>query len=92
MHIRELGSSSLLHITFSSGYNRFDSTFIPTCLKFAVPACRLFHDDTFKSFYRRLCFSPDGELVVVPSGVLDVEGEAATPHCTYVFARNNLTK
>lgn len=53
---------------------------------------RLFHDDTFQSFYRRLEFSPDGELLVVPSGVLEIEGEANTRHCTYVFSRTNFSK
>lgn len=53
---------------------------------------RLFHDDTFQSFFRRLAFSPDGELLVVPSGVLEVEGQAETPHCTYVFSRTDFSK
>jgi len=54
---------------------------------------RLFHDDTFPSFYRRLDFSPDGELLVVPSGVLDIEGETTNaPHCTFVFCTSNYTK
>merc|ERR1711997_1429080 len=54
---------------------------------------RLFHDDTFQSFYRRLDFSPDGELLVVPSGVLDIEGETANaPHCTFIFCTSNYTK
>ncbi len=54
---------------------------------------RLFHDDTFPSFYRRLDFSPDGELLAVPSGVLDVEGEASsTQNCTYIFTRNDFTR
>jgi len=86
---------------------------------------RLFHDDTFPSFYRRLDFSPDGkyetqlkhemcklfhlasiisacyvmlllylgELLVVPSGVLDVEGETSdAPHCTLIFCTSNYSK
>ncbi len=53
---------------------------------------RLFHDDTFQSFYRRIDFSPDGELLVVPSGVLEIESEASLKHCTYVFTRNDFTK
>lgn len=52
---------------------------------------RLFHDDTFQSFYRRMAFSPDGELLVVPSGVLEVDGETDVTHCTYVFTRLNFT-
>ena len=34
-------------------------------------ALRMFHDDTMKSFFRRLAFSPDGQLLVVPSGCLE---------------------
>ena len=52
---------------------------------------RLFHDDTFQSFYRRLAFSPDGELLVVPSGVVEVDGETDVTPCTYVFSRLNFT-
>ncbi|XP_055322411.1 chromatin assembly factor 1 subunit B [Sitodiplosis mosellana] len=33
---------------------------------------RLFHDDTLPTFYRRLCYSPDGNLLVVPSGCTDI--------------------
>ena len=53
---------------------------------------RLFHDDTFQSFYRRLAFSPDGELLVVPSGVIEADGETEARPCTYVFTRLDLTK
>ncbi len=54
---------------------------------------RLFHDDTFPSFFRRADFSPDGEILAVPSGVLDVDGETDKPgHCTYIFSRSNFTK
>ena len=50
---------------------------------------RLFHDDTLKSFYRRMDFSPDGELLVIPAGVLEVDAFEKTPNCTYVFSRTN---
>ena len=53
---------------------------------------RLFHDDSYKSYSRRLSFSPDGELVVVPSGVIEMEGEAKVEHCTYVFSRMDFAK
>lgn len=54
---------------------------------------RLFHDDTLQTFYRRLCFSPDGELIFLPSGVI----EDLTPNAsiskpgntTYIFTRYN---
>lgn len=31
---------------------------------------RLYHDETLVSFFRRLSFSPDGSLLVAPSGVI----------------------
>ncbi len=53
---------------------------------------RLFHDDTFKGFFRRLAWSNDGELLVVPSGVVETDAQAKVTHCTYVFTRLELTK
>ncbi|XP_040563392.1 chromatin assembly factor 1 subunit B isoform X2 [Lepeophtheirus salmonis] len=53
---------------------------------------RLFHDDTFQSFYRRIDFSPDGQLLIVPSGVLEIEQEPSISHCTYLFSRVNFSK
>jgi len=53
---------------------------------------RLFHDDTFQSFFRRLDMSPDGQLLVIPSGVLEIDGEADIKNCTYVFSRTDLSR
>lgn len=53
---------------------------------------RLFHDDTFKGFFRRLSWSNDGELLVVPSGVIETEGDTKVNHCTWVFSRVDMTK
>ena len=53
---------------------------------------RFFYDDTFQSFYRRLDFSPDGEILAVPSGVLEIEGETLVANCTYLFTKGSLTK
>lgn len=36
-----------------------------------VTAHRLFHDDTLKTDFRRLCFSPDGLMLFAPSGILE---------------------
>ena len=51
---------------------------------------RMFHDDTMKSFFRRLSFSPDGSLLIVPSGCIEM-GEQAM-NTTYVFTRASLSK
>jgi len=53
---------------------------------------RLFHDDTFKGFFRRLSWSPDGELLLAPCGVIESETDAKITHCTYVFSRTDFTK
>uniref|UniRef100_A0A182WJ33 CAF1B/HIR1 beta-propeller domain-containing protein n=1 Tax=Anopheles minimus TaxID=112268 RepID=A0A182WJ33_9DIPT len=51
---------------------------------------RLFHDDTLQTFFRRLCFSPDGNLIVTPSGMAEIEGVAKPLNTTYIFTRNSL--
>lgn len=54
---------------------------------------RLFHDDTLQTFFRRLSFSPDGNLIVVPSGIADYEGASIkTLNTTYIFTRNTLKR
>uniref|UniRef100_A0A182JJ45 CAF1B/HIR1 beta-propeller domain-containing protein n=1 Tax=Anopheles atroparvus TaxID=41427 RepID=A0A182JJ45_ANOAO len=50
---------------------------------------RLFHDDTLQTFFRRLSFSPDGNLIVAPSGVAEVEGVPKPLNTTYIFTRNS---
>ncbi|XP_006811867.1 chromatin assembly factor 1 subunit B-like [Saccoglossus kowalevskii] len=52
--------------------------------------CRMFHDDSMRSFFRRLTFTPDGELLIVPSGCVEVSDQ--TLNTTYVFSRSNLAK
>lgn len=52
---------------------------------------RLFHDDTFKSFFRRLTFSVDGSLIFVPSGAIESEETTENvSNATIVFARQNI--
>lgn len=54
---------------------------------------RLFHDDTLQTFFRRLTFSPDGNLIVVPSGVADAEGSnGKVLNTTYIYTRTSLKK
>ncbi|KAK8393219.1 hypothetical protein O3P69_013315 [Scylla paramamosain] len=52
---------------------------------------KLFYDDTLKSFCRRLSFSPDGEVLLTPSGIVEEESGKIT-NVTYVFSRHNLSK
>ncbi|XP_049546922.1 chromatin assembly factor 1 subunit B [Anopheles darlingi] len=51
---------------------------------------RLFHDDTLQTFFRRLSFSPDGNLIVTPSGVAEIEGVPKPLNTTYIYTRNSL--
>ncbi|KAJ8674871.1 hypothetical protein QAD02_010657 [Eretmocerus hayati] len=51
---------------------------------------RLFYDDTFKSFFRRLTFTPDGLLIIVPSGIIEPQDSSEKiVNCTVVFSRFN---
>jgi len=52
---------------------------------------RLFYDDTFKSFFRRLTFSIDGSLIFVPSGIIESQETSETiSNATIVFSRENI--
>ncbi|KAJ8940799.1 hypothetical protein NQ318_007885, partial [Aromia moschata] len=50
---------------------------------------KYFHDDTFKSFFRRLQFSPDGSLLIVPSGHMESEDCKKILNGTLVFTLDN---
>ncbi|CAG9861270.1 unnamed protein product [Phyllotreta striolata] len=54
--------------------------------------CKYFHDDTFKSFFRRLQFTPDGSLLIVPSGHLQADNCKNYLNCTLLFTLDNLTE
>lgn len=51
---------------------------------------RLYHDDTLQTFFRRLSFSPDGNLIVTPSGIAEIEGVPKPLNTTYIYTRNSL--
>ncbi|KAI0209118.1 Chromatin assembly factor 1 subunit B [Lamellibrachia satsuma] len=53
---------------------------------------RMFHDDTMKSFFRRLAFSPDGHLLIVPTGCVEGSQGSQLTNTTYVFSRANLSR
>ncbi|XP_053169090.1 chromatin assembly factor 1 subunit B isoform X2 [Hemicordylus capensis] len=55
-----------------------------------VKSYRMFHDDSMKSFFRRLTFTPDGSLLLAPAGCVE-SGENVT-NTTYVFSRKNLKR
>lgn len=66
-----------------------------------MKSSRLFYDDTLRSFCRRLCFSPGGEFLIAPSGILEQndsnegdnnEGDVKYINTTYIFERKSINK
>jgi hypothetical protein len=53
---------------------------------------RLFHDDTLKSFFRRLTFTPDGSLLIVPSGIIENSSSDKNSNATHIFTRYMFNK
>ena len=62
---------------------------------------RLFYDDTLRSFCRRLAFTPGGEFLIAPSGILEQNGDDNSEgnedtnkyiNTTYIFERKSLNK
>ncbi|KAJ8389732.1 hypothetical protein AAFF_G00114380 [Aldrovandia affinis] len=51
---------------------------------------RMFHDDSMRSFFRRLTFTPDGSFLLVPAGCVEA-GENIT-NTTYIFSRKNFKR
>ncbi|CAK7903126.1 chromatin assembly factor 1 subunit p60 [[Candida] anglica] len=53
----------------------------------------LYHSETLQSFFRRLTFSPDGSLLLAPSGVFKPDGEESEETNTiYIYTRAGLGK
>ncbi|XP_017054372.2 chromatin assembly factor 1 subunit B [Drosophila ficusphila] len=53
---------------------------------------RLYHDGTLPTFFRRLCFTPDGKLLLTPAGITDYDGVVKPINTTYGFSRYDLSK
>ncbi|KAM3862017.1 chromatin assembly factor 1 subunit B [Diretmus argenteus] len=51
---------------------------------------RMFHDDSMRSFFRRLTFTPDGSFLLAPAGCVEA-GENIT-NTTYIFSRKSLKR
>ena len=52
---------------------------------------RMFHDDTMRSFFRRLTFTPDGTFLIVPAGCIEHK-DGKVQNTSYVFTRANISK
>ncbi|KAJ3228249.1 hypothetical protein HDU81_006253 [Chytriomyces hyalinus] len=55
-----------------------------------ISTANMFHDDTLSSFFRRLTFSPDGSLLVVPAGLHRETTKDIPKNVVYLFTRENL--
>ncbi|KAM9343619.1 chromatin assembly factor 1 subunit B [Pholidichthys leucotaenia] len=55
-----------------------------------VKQYRMFHDDSMRSFFRRLSFTPDGSFLLAPAGCVEV-GENII-NTTYIFSRKGLKR
>ncbi|KAH8280554.1 hypothetical protein KR018_009797 [Drosophila ironensis] len=53
---------------------------------------RLYHDGTLQTFFRRLCFTPDGKILLTPAGITDYDGVMKPLNTTYGFSRYNLSQ
>ncbi|XP_034056271.1 chromatin assembly factor 1 subunit B isoform X6 [Gymnodraco acuticeps] len=51
---------------------------------------RMFHDDSMRSFFRRLSFTPDGSFLLAPAGCVEI-GENII-NTTYIFSRKSLKR
>lgn len=51
---------------------------------------KMFHDETMPSFFRRPSYSPDGSLLIVPAGRIEVGDQVV--NATYVFTRASPNK
>lgn len=51
---------------------------------------KYFHDDTFKSYFRRLQFSPDGNLLIVPAGCVETDDCKKALNAAFVFTLDDL--
>ncbi|XP_026841517.1 chromatin assembly factor 1 subunit B [Drosophila persimilis] len=53
---------------------------------------RLYHDGSLQTFFRRLCFTPDGKLLITPAGITDYDGVLKPINTTYGFSRYDLAR
>ncbi|BFZ18326.1 hypothetical protein BsWGS_21365 [Bradybaena similaris] len=51
---------------------------------------RIFHDDSLRSFFRRLEFSPDGQLLLAPAGCMELGDKII--NTSFIFARGAFSK
>ncbi len=50
----------------------------------------MYHDDTMKSFFRRMCYSPDGNLLFTPAGCIDIDMKPI--NASFIYRRNSYNR
>lgn len=55
-----------------------------------MPNVRMYHDDTMKSFFRRMCYSPDGNLLFTPAGCIDIDMKPI--NASFIYRRNSYNR
>lgn len=65
---------------------------LPESHQFHGQVVRYYHDDTLKSFFRRLAFSPDGNLLITPAGCLDVGSNNKHLYTTYIYSSSSFSQ
>lgn len=57
-------------------------------------AFKLFYDGSLQSYFRRLDYSPDGELIAVPTGFIEYTENGAVNHLNvaFIYKRSNLKR
>ncbi|XP_058788838.1 chromatin assembly factor 1 subunit B [Phymastichus coffea] len=83
----------LIDVNLKKTVQRVSKSRIPTPAGHALEGrvVRLFYDDTFKSYFRRLTFTPDGSLIIAPSGIIEPqESTEKVSNGTIVFSRHSL--
>lgn len=61
----------------------------------AQKSTMLYHTESLRSFFRRLTFSPDGSLLLAPSGIhkkLDADDKEEVSNTVYIYLRSGLNK
>jgi chromatin assembly factor 1 subunit B len=63
-----------------------------------VKSTLIFYDDTLATISRRMSFSPNGELLIVPSGIVELDDDEKDSekdkflNVVHIFSRDNLKK
>lgn len=70
---------------------------LPAVRQLGSPSHRssfLYHNETFTSFFRRLTFTPDGSLLLTPSGVYKYQtnGDDEITNTVYIYTRAGLNR